>query len=64
MCKALHEKILHILISGGLLKEAYIVVKVIDTLLCMFIDFLICMTDYYVDYFLFRTMQSRSLCLL
>lgn len=27
MCKALHEKILHILISGGLLKEAYVVVK-------------------------------------
>ncbi|KAH9751693.1 hypothetical protein KPL71_014393 [Citrus sinensis] len=27
MCKALHEKILHILISGKLLKDAYIVVK-------------------------------------
>lgn len=28
MCKALHEKILHILIAGGLLKDAYVVVKV------------------------------------
>ncbi|XP_050256741.1 pentatricopeptide repeat-containing protein At1g10910, chloroplastic isoform X2 [Quercus robur] len=27
MCKALHEKILHILIAGGLLKDAYVVVK-------------------------------------
>ncbi|KAL5854667.1 hypothetical protein ACOSQ3_004528 [Xanthoceras sorbifolium] len=27
MCKALHEKILHILIAGRLLKDAYIVVK-------------------------------------
>lgn len=27
MCKALHEKILHILISGKLLKDAYVVVK-------------------------------------
>lgn len=27
MCKALHEKILHILISGRLYKEAYVVVK-------------------------------------
>ncbi|XP_041010889.1 pentatricopeptide repeat-containing protein At1g10910, chloroplastic isoform X2 [Juglans microcarpa x Juglans regia] len=27
MCKALHEKILHILIAGRLLKEAYVVVK-------------------------------------
>ncbi|KAG8650242.1 hypothetical protein MANES_07G016500v8 [Manihot esculenta] len=27
MCKALHEKILHILIAGQLLKEAYVVVK-------------------------------------
>ncbi|CAL1385524.1 unnamed protein product [Linum trigynum] len=27
MCKALHEKILHILISGRLLKDAYVVVK-------------------------------------
>lgn len=28
MCKALHEKILHILIAGRLFKEAYVVVKV------------------------------------
>lgn len=28
MCKALHEKILHILIAGRLLKDAYVVVKV------------------------------------
>ncbi|KAF2293786.1 hypothetical protein GH714_004762 [Hevea brasiliensis] len=27
MCKALHEKILHILLSGQLLKDAYVVVK-------------------------------------
>lgn len=27
-CKALHEKILHILVAGGLLKDAYVVVKV------------------------------------
>lgn len=27
MCKALHEKILHILLAGRLLKEAYVVVK-------------------------------------
>ncbi|KAJ0011477.1 hypothetical protein Pint_33504 [Pistacia integerrima] len=27
MCKALHEKILHILTAGGLLKDAYVVVK-------------------------------------
>lgn len=26
--KALHEKILHILLAGGLLKDAYVVVKV------------------------------------
>ncbi|CAA3028366.1 pentatricopeptide repeat-containing At1g10910, chloroplastic isoform X1 [Olea europaea subsp. europaea] len=26
-CKALHEKILHILVAGGLLKDAYVVVK-------------------------------------
>lgn len=28
MCKTLHEKILHILIDGRLLKDAYVVVKV------------------------------------
>lgn len=28
MCKALHEKILHILVAGRLLKDAYVVVKV------------------------------------
>lgn len=28
MCKALHEKILHVLIAGSLLKDAYVVVKV------------------------------------
>lgn len=28
MCKTLHEKILHILIDGKLLKDAYVVVKV------------------------------------
>lgn len=28
MCKALHEKILHILLAGQLLKDAYVVVKV------------------------------------
>jgi len=28
ICKELHEKILHILIQGNLLKDAYIVVKV------------------------------------
>lgn len=28
MNKALHGKILHILVSGGLLKDAYVVVKV------------------------------------
>ncbi|XP_062177990.1 pentatricopeptide repeat-containing protein At1g10910, chloroplastic isoform X2 [Alnus glutinosa] len=27
MCKALHEKILHVLIAGSLLKDAYVVVK-------------------------------------
>ena len=30
MCKALHEKILHILVAGRLLKDAYVVVKVCD----------------------------------
>lgn len=33
MCKALHEKILHILIAGRLLKDAYVVVKVYDSAL-------------------------------
>lgn len=28
MNKALHEKILHVLLAGGLLKDAYVVVKV------------------------------------
>lgn len=28
MCKALHEKILHILVAGQLLRDAYVVVKV------------------------------------
>lgn len=30
MCKALHEKILHILVAGRLLKDAYVVVKVLS----------------------------------
>lgn len=30
MCKALHEKMLHILIAGRLYKEAYVVVKVLS----------------------------------
>lgn len=33
MCKAFHEKILHILIAGKLLKDAYVVVKVCYTFL-------------------------------
>lgn len=33
MCKAFHEKILHILIAGKLLKDAYVVVKVCYTVL-------------------------------
>lgn len=33
MCKALHEKILHILIAGRLLKDAYVVVKVFNNYL-------------------------------
>lgn len=46
MCKALHEKILHILIAGRLFKEAYVVVKVCHiafedyefSLICIVID--------------------------
>lgn len=54
MCKALHEKILHILIAGRLLKDAYIVVKVCDTFL-QFLDLLfsckllLALTPYYVQ---------------
>lgn len=40
MCKALHEKILHILIAGRLLKDAYVVVKVFNNYLFIYIKIL------------------------
>ena len=64
MCKALHEKILHILISGKLLKDAYVVVKVCYIVLPFLIDSsTVLYMLFNLNYSLFRTIRSQFLIL-
>jgi hypothetical protein len=65
MCKALHEKILHILIAGMLLKDAYVVVKVcyVGLTFLRFILIPIIRVNALVKHSLLRTMHGLFLSL-